>query len=299
MTDLTGRTIAVVAGDEREREIARLAATTGATVRAFGFPWPADGIPGVTLAASAAEAMTGADYALFPIPGITADGALFAPECPTRIIPDAALLGLLAPGATIVLGWPDDKLRAAAAATGVHLSEYEGDVELMLARGPAIVEGVIGAAITHTDVTIHDANVVVIGHGTIGRLLARQLVLLGARVTVAARNPVQRADARTAGCSAVALDSIAEVLPTTAMVFSTVPASVLTAELLALLPPRSLVMDISAPPGGVDLDAARAAGHTAVWARGLGRRAPVTVGASQWSGIARRITSIEEERHAG
>ena len=46
------------------------------------------------------------------------------------------------------------------------------------------------------DVTIHDADVAVVGHGTIGALLARTLVLLGARVTVVARNPVQRAAAR-------------------------------------------------------------------------------------------------------
>ena len=45
--DLYDRTIAVVGGDERECEIARLAATTGARVRAYGFPWPEAGITGV------------------------------------------------------------------------------------------------------------------------------------------------------------------------------------------------------------------------------------------------------------
>ena len=55
-------------------------------------------------------------------------------------------------------------------------------------------------------------------------------------------------------------------------------------------------MDLSAPPGGIDLEAAQRFGHTAVWARGLGRRAPVTVGASQWNGISRRIMAIEEDK---
>src|SRR5690606_20615240 len=80
--DLSGRVIAVVGGDEREREIARLAATTGAEVRAYGFPWPEGGIAGVILSDSAAQALAGADYALFPIPGIATDGTLFAPAAP-------------------------------------------------------------------------------------------------------------------------------------------------------------------------------------------------------------------------
>lgn len=100
--DLSHRTIAVVAGDEREQEIARLAAATGATVRGFGFPWPDGGIEGVTRATSAAAALDGADYALFPIPGIAADGSLFAPESPAPVVPDRELLAQLAPGAAVI-----------------------------------------------------------------------------------------------------------------------------------------------------------------------------------------------------
>ncbi|MBO2455740.1 hypothetical protein J4573_52300 [Actinomadura barringtoniae] len=293
---LSERVIAVVGGDEREREIARLAATTGATVRAYGFPWPDGGIAGVTRAQTAAEALAGADYALFPIPGIAADGTLFAPSSPEPIRPDAALLAGLAPGAKIILGWPDDLLREAAAAHGIELVEYEHDTELMLLRGPAIVEGALQIAIAETDVTIHDAEVGVVGHGNIGRLLARTLVLLGARVHLFARNPVQRADARAAGCVPHPLTGLPERAAGLSMLFSTVPSRIVDEAVLRRLPPASLVMDLAAPPGGIDLDAARALGHRAVWARGLGRRAPVTVGASQWSGVFRRITEIEEKR---
>ncbi len=80
------------------------------------------------------------------------------------------------------------------------------------------------------------------------------------------------------------------------MLFSTVPAAVVGREVLEHLPRGALVMDLAAPPGGIDLDAARELGHEAVWARGMGRRAPVTVGASQWHGIRRRIDELEEGR---
>ncbi len=293
---LAGIRIAVVGGDEREQEIARLAASEGAEVSAYGFPWPEGGIGDVTLAASAAEAMRGARYALFPIPGIAADGSLFAPAAPERIVPDETLLGGLAPGAHVILGTADERLRTAAVATGVTLHEYEDDEELMLERGPAIVEGALQQAIANTRTTIHASQVAVVGHGTIGSLLARTLVVLGSHVTVVARNPLQRAAARAAGAKASPLDELTTVAARSAMLFSTVPSAVVGRDALAGMAKGSFVMDLAAPPGGVDLDAARELGLVAVWARGLGRRAPITVGASQWGGIRRRIQAIEEER---
>lgn len=293
---LEGIAIAVVGGDEREQEIARLAAVDGAEVRAYGFPWPAGGIRGVQLAETPAEALRGARYALFPIPGLGADGSLFAPSAPSPVVPTAELLQGLEPGGHVILGTADERLLAAAVTAGVAVHEYEDDLELMLERAPAIIEGALAAAIGATRVTIHGSRVCVVGHGTIGSLLARTLALLGARVVVAARSTVQRAAARTTGADAIPLDELMEIASGLAMVFSTVPAPVVGWEVLERLPHGSLVIDLAAPPGGVDLDAARKLGHAAIWARGLGRRAPVTVGASQWRGIRKRIDELEEVR---
>lgn len=294
---LAGKILAIVGGDAREQEIARLAVAAGATVRCYGFPMPLGGIPGATVAPSAADAMSGAQCALFPIPGIASDGSLYAPEAADRIVPDLGLLRLLALGAVIVLGQADGRLRAAAAQCGIAISEYEDDTELMLRRGPAIVEGVLALAIGNTDVTIHAASVGVVGFGTIGALLARSLVGLGAQVHVFARNPVQRAAAYAAACRPSALDQLPTMAPGLSMLFSTVPASVVGRETLSAMARGSLVMDIAAPPGGVDLELAEALGHRAIWARGMGRRAPVTVGRSQWPGIARRIAEHDRRKH--
>lgn len=296
--DLSTRKIAIVGGDEREQEIARLAALTGAVVEGFGFPWPEGGIEGVHKAESAMAALRAADYALFPIPGITAEGALFAPEHDQPIIPDQEMLSQMNPGAHIILGWADPKLEAAAAATGVQLIGYEDDRELMLLRGPSIVEGALEVAIRHSDVSLHGAATGVIGHGNIGRLLARTLVLLGARVTVFARNPVQRADAMSAGAEAAPLEELIHRAPQLAMVFSTVPAPLVAGEVLRALPRACVLIDLAAPPGGIDGRGATEHGHRFVWARGMGRRAPVTVGRSQWVGISRRIAQVEAVREA-
>jgi len=285
-------TIAVVGGDEREQEIVRLAAATGATVRAYGFPWPTAGVEGVHHAASAKEALAGANFALFPIPGISAEGALFAPAAPAPIVPDQQLLAGMAPGAHIILGWADSRLKAAAGALGIGLHEYEWDQDLMYLRGPAIVEGLLRVVIENTRITIHNATVCIVGQGTIGGLLTRTLVGLGAHVHVAARNPVQRAAAYATGAVGHELQELPGLAPRLDMLFSTVPHQIVGADVLQKLPAHCLVVDLAAPPGGIDLALAKDFGLTAVWARGLGRRAPITVGASQWSGIRRRIEAL-------
>ena len=284
--------IAVLAGDRREQEIARLAAATGAQVRAFGIPWPQAGIPGVTLASDPATALAGADIALLPIPGIASDGALFAPECPVRIVPDRQMLADMRKPAHIILGQADANLKTHCAALGIALHEYESDTTLMFMRGPAIVEGLLKVIIENTEITIHKSRVCVVGQGTIGFLVTRYMLKLGAYTHVAARNPVQRAAAHAAGAESHTLDELDALAPRLDIVISTVPAPVVGRNVLARLAPHALVVDLAAPPGGVDREAAAQLNVKFVWARGMGMRAPKTVGGSQWQGIRRRIEAI-------
>jgi dipicolinate synthase subunit A len=290
--DLCGFVIAVVGGDRREQEIARRAARSKAKVKAYGFPWPQAGIAGVEYTENAARAIKGAHFGLFPIPASAGDGSLFAPAVPEKIVPEETFLRPMAKGAHIFLGVARPELKNAAQALGITLHEYEYDVALMYLRGPAIVEGALKAIIENTDITIHRSHICVVGQGTIGSLLARTLVLLGAHVQVAARNPVQRAAAQAVGASSLKLDQLQHLMPKLDILISSVPVQIVDAGLLALLPSHALVVDVAAPPGGIDLAAAKTRGLRHVWARGLGSRAPVTVGASQWSGIRDRIAAL-------
>ncbi len=284
--------IAVLGGDEREQEIARLAAAAGASVTAFGFPWPEGGVAGAALAPTARDCLRGAGFCLMPIPGIAADGSIFATE---KIIPRECLLSVMADGAHIILGKADEGLKNAARRLHIGIHEYEHDQELMLLRSPAIVEAAIKIIIENTAITIHKASACVVGQGNIGSVLTRSLIALGARVTVAARNPAQRALAYAAGAEGLPLERLVEAAPGFDMILSTVPAPIVTAQLIDALPAAALVMDLSAPPGGVDLEYAKLSGRKAVWARALGRRAPVTVGASQWTGIVKIINKLLED----
>jgi len=284
--------IAILGGDDREQEIARLAGTTGARVRAFGFPWPENGIQGVYLADSAESCLKDADFCLMPIPGIADDGSIFAEE---TIIPRQSLLSKMTENSHIILGKADKGLREAAKDLEIGIHEYEHDQELMLLRAPAIVEAALRIIIENTEITIHKARICVVGQGNIGSVLTRTLVGLGAHVTVAARNPVQLALAYTTGATGLQLAQLKDTANQFDIILSTVPAPVVTPEVIDQLPKSALVMDLSAPPGGVDLPYAESTGRKAIWARALGRRAPITVGGSQWVGITKIINEILEK----
>ena len=284
--------IAILGGDRREQEIARRAAATGAEVRAYGFPWPDAGIRGVTYLRDPAAVLDNAKFALFPIPGISTGGALFAPSADVPIIPDRALLSGMAPRAHIILGWADQNLKTHADALSIKLHEYEWDRSLMLERTPAIVEGLLRIVIENTDITIHGANACVVGQGTIGAVLTRYLVALGARTAVIARNPEQRAAAFVAGAAPHRFEELPHIACQLDLLFSTVPTRVVGEDVLSQFKKSALIVDLAAPPGGVDFDCAKRLGLKAIWGRGLGSRAPVTVGASQWGGIRERIEKI-------
>ena len=287
--------IGMLGGDKREQEIARRAGATGADVRAYGFPWPDTDIPGVKHIADPAAVLKGARFALFPIPGISASGALFAPAAAAPIIPDRAMLEGMAPRAHIILGWADKNLKAHCDALSIKLHEYEWDRSLMLQRTPAIIEGLLKIVIENTATTIHNAQACVVGQGTIGAVLARYLVALGAHTHVAARNAEQRSAAYVAGATPHRLDELPQLAPQLDLLFSTVPTRVVGEDVLSRMKPSAFVADLAAPPGGIDFDAAKRLGITAVWARGLGSRAPITVGGSQWGGIRERIENILQE----
>lgn len=284
--------IGMLGGDKREQEIARLAAATGAEVRAHGFPWPVHGIPGVQHLTEPVEVLKGVRFALFPIPGISASGALFAPAAPSPIVPNRTMLAGMAPRAHIILGWADANLKSHCEAFAIELHEYEWDRSLMLQRTPAIIEGLLKIVIENTGITIHNATACVVGQGTIGAVLTRYLVALGAHTHVAARNPEQRAAGYVAGATPHGLDELPAFACQLDLLFSTVPSRVVGEEVLARLPKTALIVDLAAPPGGVDLETAKRLGLNAIWGRGLGSRAPVTVGASQWGGIRERIEKI-------
>ncbi len=228
-------TIAVVGGDEREQEICRLAAESGAAVKAFGFPWPSGGIGACSPCSGCCAGVGRRQYRADAHPRHRYGWQHL------RHDPDhsrgSRYCAKWRPAHTSSLDERTTDSTQAAAGLGVSIHEYEGDHELMLLRAPAIVEGVIKVLIENTPITIHDARICVVGQGNIGTVLTRTLIALGAHVTVAARNPIQRASAYTMGAAPLPLENLPHVAGSFDVLVSTVPAPLVTSTLIDRLPP--------------------------------------------------------------
>jgi dipicolinate synthase subunit A len=292
--DLHGRIVAVLGGDGREVEIVRQLVAAGATVRTCGLP--AEGVEAARAPACATivEAAAGAEVVICPIPIPDADGSIFSPAASGRLIVDANSLRGMRRGGVLITGRAGAQMREAAAVLGLRLREYEADEDLMLLRAPAVAEGAIRVAIEQTNVTLHHNPCLVVGFGKIGPVLARALLGLGARVWIAARNPVQLARAYALGCDTMPIQEIPERASEMAVIFNTAPVLLFTRIVLERMGAQTVLIDLSMPPGGVDFAAARELGRKVVWARGLGGRAPRTVGQSQWLGISRLLQAALE-----
>lgn len=289
MSVWTGLKVAVIGGDLRETEIAQIAAAQGATVRTFGCPPPPPRSP-VEVADSLEDVLRDTQIAILPVPLIASDGSIYAPLASQPILITAELLSLMAAQPQVITGRADQALRAAASASGVQLHEYEGDTDLMLLRAPAIAEGAIKVAIERSPVTIHGSDIGVAGFGRIAAALTRALVALNSHVHVFARRAEARAAAYALGAAPHEFAEIPEVFPRLQVLYNSVPSRIITRDELSHLQSGRLVVDLAAPPGGIDLDAAKELGLDPFWARGLGASAPRTVALSQWTGIDRIVT---------
>lgn len=165
------KTFCVVGHDARQQAAARV-------LRRAGY--------GVTAADNAAAA----DYILLPMSqGRVSDEV-------------ARALQGAGQGTLILAGRPGRPVRMAAREAGLPLIDYFLRPELECLNAVPTAEGCLELLLRLRERTIWESGFLVLGYGRVGRAVARRLVLLGGRVTVAARSPEQRANARCAGCRA-------------------------------------------------------------------------------------------------
>ena len=270
---LRAKNIWVVGGDPRQAALAALLADEGHSVHTYALEQGA----GMKCEPSMAGADR-ADCVILPLPAAGADGKLNAPLS-ARQHELEEVLDLLRPGQLVCAGMAGDGLKRMAEERGLLLRDYFAREELAVLNAIPTAEGAIQIAMEELPITLHDARVLVVGFGRLGRALAPRLRALGARVWVSARRYEQRAAAECMGLGSEGVDHLPDWLCSYDLVFNTVPAPVLGVEELAALKEGALVIDLASRPGGVDMAAAATLGVRVVWALSLpGKVAPVTSG---------------------
>lgn len=149
--------------------------------------------------------------------------------------------------------------------------------ELAILNAISTAEGAIEVAINNTDKIIHGSNVLILGFGRIGKILARKMEGLSAKITCAVRKKEDMAWLKAYGYQAINIHTLAEELSQYDIIINTVPHLVLTKQRLQYVKQECLLMDLASKPGGMDEIAIQERGLKFVWALALpGKVAPVT-----------------------
>ena len=270
-------TFAVIGGDLRQLRIAERLAQDGFAVTTFAI----DRTPrtaGVWQAASLSDAVSGVRCVILSLPVLDSSGHISTPLSPLTVDPEP-LFSLLSPGTLCFAGKAGVLLSAMAEARGIPLLDYLGREELAVRNAIPTAEGAIQIAMERLPVTLHGSHCLVLGYGRIGKILSRSLMGLGARVTVSARKWEDLAWIRSMGAEPIETAHLEPALPHCQVVFNTIPAPVLGAPELGLLPRDALCVDLASAPGGIDDAAAKRLGLDCVRALSLpGKVAPDTAG---------------------
>jgi dipicolinate synthase subunit A len=141
----------------------------------------------------------------------------------------------------------------------------------------ATAEGTIQLAMEETSRTVHGSNVLVMGFGRIGKVLANMLDGIGAKVYCEARKDEDIAWIKAYGYNPIHLNDLNEHLGKFDIIINTIPFQVLDKDRLELVNPEVVIIDIASNPGGVDRFAAKQKGIKLIWALSLpGKVAPIS-----------------------
>ena len=149
--------------------------------------------------------------------------------------------------------------------------------ELAVLNTISTAEGAIEIAISNTNKIIHGSDILILGFGRIGKVLARKMAGLSAKVTCAARKDEDLAWIKAYGHRATNINALGENLSQFDIIINTVPHLILTPERLQYVHDDCLLIDLASNPGGIDKKTVKDRGLKLVWALALpGKVAPVT-----------------------
>ncbi len=270
--------IAVLGGDDRELIVIPELCRLGARIRAAGIP-VLTGMEGVSCFDTVKEAITGARFVVLPMFGIDEQGLIKAKYARKTLILNREVMTGFSADTTVLVGVARPLLKELVSQQGLKLIEMAEMDEVAILNAIPSAEGAIQMAMEAVPITIHGSKCLVLGFGRTGITLARMLKGIGAETFVAARKPADLARIQEMGLIPLNYAELPAVIPKADIIFNTVPALVLTAELLKLAKPEAYINDLASAPGGTDFAAAAELGLKAVLSPGLpGKVAPKTAG---------------------
>lgn len=276
---LTGVQVLLLGGDARQLEVIRKLSELDASVTVCGFDGLHSSLDGAIHADFEEPLFEKADALLLPAVGTDDNGQIHAVFSDREIVLTEQHMAKLPSHCTVYTGMAKPYLKQLCGQFGLRLVELFDRDDVAIYNSIPTAEGALMMAIQHTDITIHGSQSMVLGFGRTGFTMARALHGLGAKVKVGVRRSEHFARASEMGFEPFYTGTLLQNASNIDLLFNTIPTMIVTAQIIANLPSRAVIIDLASKPGGTDFRFAEKRGIKAMLAPGLpGIVAPKTAG---------------------
>ena len=152
--------------------------------------------------------------------------------------------------------------------SGLYIRDYYQREDFLIPNALLTAEGAVSIALKEYGKSIFSSRCLVVGFGRIGKILAKLLKNMGAKVTVSARSVKDVSLAKISGFETTNVSKISEKTDFD-LIFNTVPALVLNEGVLGYLSSARMIIDLASSPGGTDKLAAEKLGIKLIPALGI------------------------------
>lgn len=251
---------AIIGGDNRQLFLADLLTQTGGSVCYYGLSpcaLPCKYIPcfmNKTIVASQSlqDAVEHSRIIIGPVP-FTKDKTYLTSDSSLGILVED-VLNLLRPDQILYAGAISKQLMDKSKELGLKFIDIMKFEPVSLLNAIATAEGAICEAIRHSIINIQGSNILVLGFGRCGQILAKKLAALDGNVTVSIRKEESMSLALAYGYESFLLKDLKDQISNYHFIFNTIPAMVLTQDILKQVPEETAIIDIASAPGGVDFN---------------------------------------------
>ncbi|WP_314586206.1 dipicolinate synthase subunit DpsA [Paenibacillus terrigena] len=294
---LTGVQVVLIGGDARQLEIIRQLAELDASVTIVGFDQLQNSFHGVVRSGLNDSLFETTDALILPAVGTDDRGIINAIFTSEELKLTEKQVALLPKSSCVYTGMAKPYLRELCAKHQIKLVELFDRDDVAIYNSIPTAEGALMMAIQNTDITIHGSQCVVLGLGRTGLTMARSLQALGANVKMGVRRSEHFARAFELGFEPFYIKDLAAQVTNIDLLFNTIPTMIVTAQIIANIPNRAVIIDLASSPGGTDFRFAEKRGVKALLAPGLpGIVAPKTAGRIMAGILNQLITEQVQER---
>ena len=269
----------IIGGDARTIEVIKIFASKGANVHLIGFE--KEIVEGDTIHYANTDGMdfSNIDAILLPVAGTNHHGKVEAVYSDEAVYLTTEMMQQTPSHCTIYTGTSNTFLQNVAQSCSRQMVVLFSRDDLAIYNAIPTAEGALKLVMEQTEVTVHGSSVMVLGFGRVGKTVARLFSSVGAKVSVAARNPADIARITEMGLAPVKLDNLKREIAGIDTVIHTIPHPIMDTSILSAMTTSTLIIDITSAPGGTDFAFAKEKGIKALHALGLpGKTAPKTAG---------------------